>query len=543
MSRSPKIPVPIKKRTSPPPAITGTLFQGACSAHQAGRLAEAENGYLQVLLKDKGHADALHLLGVVHLQRGNLGEAEQLIRKAIALKESAFFLGNLGILLKDSLRLAEAEAAYRRALEIKPDYAEAHNNLGILLNESKRLAAAEAAYRRALEIKPDYAEAHNNLGNLLNESKRLAEAEAAYRRALEIKPDYAEAHNNLGILLNESKRLAAAEAAYRRALEIKPDYAEARWNLSLLLLALQRFDEAWPLYESRYARERKEVAVKVPDLSYPQWQGESLVGKSLVIWPEQGFGDYIQFVRYVSLLKARGVSRLTLVCSPPLSVLLATVEGVDAVVTDLAQLPAHDYWSFVMSLPLHCATTADTIPVEPMPYVHAPPSRVAQWSERLPAAGLKVGLVWKGNSNHKNDSHRSLPDLACLAPLWSVPDVAFISLQKGQGEEDASQPPVGQSLVALGAQMQDFADSAAIVSQLDLVICVDTAIAHVAGALGKPCWVLLPAIGTDWRWLLDRTDSPWYPSIRLFRQSDLEDWSQTVDEVAGAFKTWASVQS
>jgi hypothetical protein len=409
-------------------------------------------------------------------------------------------------------------------------------------HQAGRLPEAEAAYRRALAIKPDYADAHNNLGVLLKNSNRLTEAEATYRQALKIKPAYAEAHNNLGNLLNESKRLTEAEAAYRRALAIKPDYADARVNLSFLLLTLLRYEEAWSLYESRYAPERKELAVKVPDLSYPQWQGESLTGKSLVIWPEQGFGDYIQFVRYVPLLKARGVAHLTLVCPPPLSVLLATVEGVDAVVTDLAKLPAHDYWSLVLSLPLHCATTADTIPLPPMPYVHALPSRVAQWGDCLPATGLKVGLVWKGSVGHKNDSNRSLPELASLAPLWSVPDVTFISLQKGQGEDEASNPPAGQGIVALGAQMQDFADSAAIVSQLDLVICVDTAIAHVAGALGKPCWVLLPAMGTDWRWLVDRTDSPWYPSVRLFRQTDLEDWSETVGDVADALKTWAIVQ-
>jgi tetratricopeptide (TPR) repeat protein len=668
----------LMKSVKPAPNNTA-VFQLALTAHQQGCLDDAEAGYLQVLLDNDRHVDAWHLLGLVHFKKGNLAEAAKLIRKALSLNERPIFLGNLadvlmgsqrlaeaeaayrralklkpdfaealnklslllhdckrlaeaevvyrrllklkpnfaaghnnlglclqdckrpaeaevayrralqlkpdfaeahynlgnllqgskrlaeaeaaymralefnpnyakaqlslGVLLKDSKRLAEAEVAYQRALEVKPDFADAHNNLGILRQGSKRFAEAEAAYRRALEIKPDYAEAHNNLGLLLMDSNRLAEAGVAYQRALEVKPDFADAHNNLGILRQGSKRFAEAEAAYRRALEIKPDYAEAWLNLSFFLLTLQRYPEAWQLFESRYAPERKEVAVKVPNLSYPQWQGESLAGKSLVIWPEQGFGDYIQFVRYVPLLKARGVSRLTLVCSPPLSVLLATVEGVDAVVTDLTQLPGHDYWSFVMSLPLHCATTADTIPVEPMPYVQALPSRVAQWCERLPATGLKVGLVWKGSSGHKNDSNRSLPGLASLLPLWSVPGVTFISLQKGQCEEEALHPPAGQAIVALGAQMEDFADTAAIVSQLDLVICVDTAIAHVAGALGKPCWVLLPAMGTDWRWLLDRTDSPWYPSVRLFRQTNLEDWSETVDEVASALKTWAIVQS
>lgn len=596
----------LMKSAKPAPNNT-VVFQLALTAHQQGCLDDAEAGYLQVLLDNDRHVDAWHLLGLVHFKKGNLAEAEKLIRKALSLNERPIFLGNLADVLMGSQRLAEAEAAYRRALKLKPDFAEVlnklslllqdgkrlaeaevvyrrllklkpnfaagHNNLGLCLQDCKRLAEAEVAYRCALQLKPDFAEAHYNLGNLLQGSKRLAEAEAAYMRALEfnpnyakaqlnlgvllkdsnrlaeaevayrcaleLKPDFTEVHNNLGILLQDSNRLAEAEASYQRALALEPDFAKARTNLSLLFLSLQKYHEAWLLHESRYAP----FGIVVPDLSWPQWKGESLVGKSLVIWPEQGFGDYIQFVRYVPLLKERGVSRLTLVCSPPLSVLLATVEGVDAVVTDLAQLPAHDYWSFLMSLPLHCATTADTIPVVPMPYVHALPSRVAQWCERLPATGLKVGLVWKGSSGHKNDSNRSLPGLASLLPLWSVPGVTFISLQKGQGEEEASQPPVGQPLVALGTKMKDFADTAAIVSLVDLVICVDTAIAHVAGALGKPCWVLLPALGTDWRWLLDRADSPWYPSVRLFRQTDLENWSETVREVADELKTWASVQS
>jgi Flp pilus assembly protein TadD len=587
------------------------VLQLAITAHREGRLHDAKAGYMRILQSDKRHADALHLLGLVHLHLGDLVEAERLIRKALAVSESAIFWANLGILLteskrlpeaeaaclralqlkpnhvdalytlgillteskrlteaeaacrrtlelkpghvgalnnlghllKESHRLAEAETTYRLALELKPDHVDAHCNLGTLLAKSKRMSEAEAAYRRALEFNPGHVDAHYNLGLLLTESKRLSEAEAVYRRTLELKPDCVGALNNLGHLLKDSHRLAEAEAAYRRARELKPDDAEIRFNLSVLLLAGERYDEAWPLYESRNSQEEKENRVNMPPLSYPQWQGESLLGKSLVIWPEQGFGDYIQFVRYVSLIKARGTSRLTLVCATPLATLFETVDGVDAVVTDMAQLPAHDYWAFVLSLPLHCGTTAATIPVPPLPYVHPLQARRVKWRDRLPATGVKIGLVWKGSSGHKNDANRSLPGLACLAPLWSVKGVTFLSLQKGQGEEEASQPPVGQPLMAFGAEIADFADTAAIVSQLDLVICVDTAIAHLAGAMGKRCWVLLPAIGTDWRWQYNRTDSPWYPDMRLFRQSDLKDWSETVAKVASELKTWASMQS
>ncbi len=281
----------------------------------------------------------------------------------------------------------------------------------------------------------------------------------------------------------------------------------------------------------------KSALGRIPDLPYPRWQGESLAGKSLLIWPEQGLGDYIQFCRYAPLLKDRGLARLSLFCAPSLKALLETVNGVDAVITDPASVPGHDYWCFPLSLPLHFGTTVDAIPAA-LPYLRALPERMDRWRNRLPGEGRKVGLAWKGNPKLKNDSNRSLPGLETLAPLWAVPGVSFVSLQKGPGEDQATQAPAAQPIIALGTQAGDFADTAAIIAQLDLVICVDTAIAHLAGAMGKTCWVLLPALGTDWRWLDDRPDSPWYPGVmRLFRQSKIGDWSRTVDEVASALNS------
>jgi len=505
-----------------------------------GRLPEAEAVYRRALSLRPDYAEAHSNLGNLLQLARRLPEAEAAYRQALALKpDYAEACNNLGLLLQNSGRLPEAEDTFRRAVELRPAYPDAHHNLGNLLKDSGRPVDAEAAYRRALALKPDYAEAHNNLGILLKRDGRLAEAEATYRRALALQPERAEIHNNLGIMLKTNRRLAEAEAAHRRALELNPGYVEARLSLCLLLLSTQRYAEAWPLYESRYAPERKTVAVPFPSLPWPQWQGESLAGKSLLIWPEQGFGDYIQFVRYAPLLKARGVSRLTLLCRAPLVPLLETVEGVDAVVTDEAALATHDCWCFVMSLPLHFAVTANTLGEAPLPYVHTLPERVARWRERLPAAGRKVGLVWRGSAGHGNDGNRSLPGLASLAPLWSEPGITFVSLQKGQGEEEAVQPPEGQPLAALGGLMEDFADTAAIVSQLDLVICVDTAVAHLAGALGKPCWVLLPVIDTDWRWGLEGNDTAWYPSLRLFRQAEGEDWCRAIGEVVAALGEWA----
>ena len=235
-----------------------------------------------------------------------------------------------------------------------------------------------------------------------------------------------------------------------------------------------------------------------------------------------------------------GASRITLVCKSPLKALLETLEGVDMVVFQLeaTSLPTHDYWTFPMSLPLYFATTIQTIPAK-LPYLSAPLQRLDQWHRNLPTGGLKVGLVWKGSAGHKNDANRSLPGLSTLAPLWALSGITFVSLQKGLGEDEAATPPVGQPILDLGPDIQDFADTAAIVAQLDLVICIDSAVAHLTGALNKPCWVLLPAIGVDWRWLHERTDSPWYPGVmRLFRQTKAGDWSAPIGDAAQALRIW-----
>ena len=516
-----------------------------------GQFDEAAASYRRALEIQPDYAEVHCSLGVALKELGQLDHAVTSFQRALQINpdlveahtnldgaiRNIFSMGNV---LMDNGQLDEAVENYRRVLEIKPDFADAHCNLGLALQELGQFDGAVASYHQALEIKPDYAEAHYNLGNTLQALGQNKDAVACFSRALEINPDYAEAHYNLGIALQDLGQCEDAVACYQRALAINPDFAEADLNLSLLLLSLGQYAEAWPKYEARYHRNFNVRNVFSPDVSFPQWQGEPLTGKSLVVWPERGFGDEIQFARYIPMLKNRGVSRITLVCISPLKALLGMLEGVDAVVTqtDAASLPIHDYWAFSMSLPLHFATTVETIPAK-LPYLSAPPERLNRWRSRLPMGGLKVGLVWKGNAVHKNDANRSLPGLSTLAPLWSVPGVTFISLQKGQGEDEAATPPVSQPILDLGPDILDFADTAAIVAQLDLVICIDTSIAHLAGALGKPCWVLLPAIGVDWRWLHERTDSPWYPGVmRLFRQSKAGDWAETISEATQALGTW-----
>jgi tetratricopeptide (TPR) repeat protein len=435
-------------------------------------------------------------------------------------------------------QLDEAMQCYLEAIRLAPNPARGHLNRGNILLLQGDLQGALDAFRTALKHQPDYAGAYYNIGNALLGNRQLDEAAASYRRALEIQPDYAEVHCSLGVALKELGQLDSAVASFRRALEIDPDLVEAHLNLGSLFLSQGRYAEGWLEYETRYDPRYSARQSIPPNLPFPQWQGQPLDGKSIVVWPEQGFGDEIQFARYFPMLKARNVSHLTLVSKSPLKVLLENVEGVDKVVlmSEAASLSSHDYWTFPLSLPRHFSTTIETIPSS-LPYLSVPPERLNRWRTHLPASGLKVGLVWKGNMTP--NPHRSMPGLSTLAILWSVPGVTFISLQKGPGEDEAAMPPTGQPILDLGSNIQDFADTAAIVAQLDLVICIDTAIAHLVGALNIPCWVLLPAIGVDWRWLQERTDSPWYPgAMRLFRQTKSDDWSATIEDVAKNLKSW-----
>ena len=338
-------------------------------------------------------------------------------------------------------------------------------------------------------------------------------------------------------------QLAQAEIWWRQALALDPQSPGIRTNFGVLLLALGRYAEAWPYYDSRSEVPGNQDVSMPPQIPFPLWQGESLAGKSILVWREQGLGDELQFCRFIPELKRRGAQRITLACKQPLKRLLPSLAGVDAVVSSGDSIGHHDFRAYLLGLPRHLGITLDTLPAA-LPYLHPGAADILTWRPRLPAAPFRVGLVWRGSTLHKHDRHRSLPSLAALAPLWRAANVAFVSLQKGQGEDEALAPPSGQPLTHLGTMIQDFADSAAIVSQLDLVICVDTAIAHLAGALGKPCWLLLPAVSTDWRWQSERADSPWYPGVmRLFRQTDADDWSATINEVALALRQWTGTQS
>ncbi|MBF0096571.1 MAG: tetratricopeptide repeat protein [Magnetococcales bacterium] len=511
----------------------GVLFAFAKLLQQQGRFAEAESLLRQLLQRVPDFAEAHNHLGSVLKEMHRFAEAEESYRAALRLQgDEATYHNNLATLLQALKRFAEAESSYRQALLLSGGRLEIRNNLGVLLQEMGRWAEAEASYRQVIGQDAGYAMAYCNLGSLLFEQKRAEEAEAVYRQALLLRPDYAEVLNNLGNLLKELRRFAEAEACYRRAMLLQPEYRQAEWNLGLLLLLQGRFAEGWPCYEVRLQLNQAEWR-QLADPPFVRWQGESLQGKAILVAPEQGFGDQVQFCRYVSLLKTRGAVWVTVLCSVLLKPLFETLAAVDQVLAyeQVAVYPRHDYWVNLLSLPGLFATTLPNM-VNQLPYLQASAERINWWRPLLPRRGMRVGLFWRGRANPR-DSNRSLPSLTVLAPLWQVSGVTFLSLQKGEGEEEASRAPAQQPLLPLGGMIRDFADTAALVAQLDLLVTVDSAVAHVAGALGKPCWVMLSQWDSDWRWLLERQDSPWYPGVlRLFRQRQVDDWTAVVQEVA-----------
>ena len=421
--------------------------------------------------------------------------------------------------------VAGAAACFLRALALEPLHGPARANLGYLKERQGALAEAEFHYLQAIALMPDHAQLYQNLGVLLLREKRFAECESAMRTAVEVGPESASAWCQLGVLLACTHRESEGEECYRQALTLDPEHARTRFNLSYLLLRQARFAEGWKMLDARWLFD------SVPQsFDCPFWAGEPLEGKSVIVCLEAGHGDMIHFIRYVTQLKA---ARIAVLCQPGLKRLFATLAGVDEVYALGEQVPEDwDFWTRAMRLPGLFGTELDSIPA-PIPYLSAQPKLVRHWRGQLPQQGLRVGLAWKGNPNFENDADRSLPSLMTLAPLAAV-SAHFVSLQKGTGEEEALRPPAGMSLHAIGPQLGDFADTAAVIANLDLVISVDTAVAHLAGAMGKPCWLLLPDYRCDWRWMTGRDDSPWYPSMRLFRQPPGGGWAPVIAAVAAA---------
>lgn len=427
-------------------------------------------------------------------------------------------------------RAREAEALYRQILRVDPANVASLSMLGALLGQQGKFAEGFQFARQATQIEPANENAWGNLAVMLAQNGQLDEAIQGYRKVLELRPDSFKAHNNLGNTLRAAGRFEEAIEAYRTALRLFPDSGEIHWNLGLVLLQLGKFEEGWQQYEGRLtAKDFPLHAV----FRQPAWDGSDLAGKRILLHAEQGFGDAIQFVRYVPMVKAHG-GRVILRTPRELVRLFACV-GAEQVVAEDQPMPQFDTHCHLMSLPLRFGTTLTNLPAN-VPYLSAPPDLLDPWHAKLAtlSAGLKIGLVWAGNPRYPQDRFRSIR-LAQLAPLARVPGITFVSLQKGEASAQAHVPLQGMRLVDWTRELQDFADTAALISQLDLIICVDTAVAHLAGALGKRTWLLL-AEPAEWRWMLNRNDSPWYPTMRLFRQSRKGDWDTVVKEVTEAMQ-------
>jgi tetratricopeptide (TPR) repeat protein len=474
------------------------------------------------------HVEALVGRGSTLRKLGRGAEALASLDQALALRpRHADALIHRGNALQDLKRPADALASYEQALALRPGDADALINRGNALRNLDRPAEALASYEQALAITPRHAGALYNRGNALADLKRPADALASFDQALAVSPDYAQAHNNRAGVLKSLGRPTEALAGFERALAIEPNDAETRLNRSTALLLLGEFERGWQEYEWRW--KTPHLAPSRRSFAQPLWLGEeTLAGATILLHAEQGFGDAIQFVRYVPLVAARA-RKVILEVPPELKGLLARIEGASLVINRGETLPSFDCHCPLASLPLAFKTTLDTIPAA-IPYLSAAEDRVAKWQARLAKSGrARIGLAWAGNPNFPGDRARSI-GLARLAPLLTVPGVAFFGLQKDLRAGDRELLESHASLVHLGDAIEDFDDTAAILSLLDLVIASDTAIVHLAGALGKPVWVLLQR-AADWRWLAQRADSPWYPTARLFRQPSLDDWDRVLEQV------------
>lgn len=568
--------------------------------HQAGRLDQAKELYELVLERDPEHCDASRFMGVLFRQRGDLESARMWMEKALSFQpSSAQVHHDLGLIRFELGRVEDAIGSYRQAIDIQPEFPDAHYNLGNAYYVAKMSGDAKDAYRRAVEQQPTMADAYYNLGLLaheegkidvatkhyemvlrlesthtnallnlglaLKDATRIDEAEQCFRRllnndsqhcrarinlasvltskgepeaaeqlcleVLSAEPDLSEAWLNLGVIRQALGKVPAAIESFERALEIKPDYADARYNLGIAQLLSGDFESGWMNYESRWLSSVPVFAER--QFAMPLWKGEDLQGRSLLIHTEQGFGDAIQFVRYTVLAAQQG-ARVVLECPGPLASLLATVDGVDQVVQLGQPHPKCDFHIPMMSLPLRMDASIENVPNQ-VPYLKVPQGIVF----RLPTAsqpGIKVGLAWAGNPQHGADRARSIP-FHEFSALWSSPGVTFYSLQVGSANQVLNQERTTMPIINLEPQLTDFAITAAAIRDLDLVICVDTAVAHLSGALGKTVWVLLP-FAPDWRWLMVRPTSPWYPSARLFRQPKNGDWSSVIETVVQALKAF-----
>jgi len=548
------------------PAHIPTLFNLANVLQLERQWDDAAECYYRILDLEPERVEVMCNLGVALAASGDNAAAEACYRRALALRpQNADTNFNLGAHLHAMGKLDDATAFYMTALAADPDHIQARVNLAAAYRSQEKWSDAEAQYTHILRMTPNHVEAlfgwgmafqarelhdkailhfrealaiepaHHNLlihlGISLEETGQLAQALECCEKALQVKPDSIAARINMASLFAQQGRLAEAVALCDQVLEIDPGNPDAHYNRGLSLLRMGQYEAGWRAYEYRWARAD---APPKPDFHAEEWQGDKdLQGKTILLYTEQGLGDTIQFARYAEMVAARG-ARVILEVQAPLLPLMRDMKGIDTfVVRDQANpLPAFDFQCSLLSLPSAFRSTLATTPAR-SPYLQAPSDRATYWNERLAGhRGSKIGLVWSGNPLHKNDRNRSTA-LATFAPLWSQGKWRFLSLQKEVRPEDAALLNTTPSITDLSAHLTDFAETAAIISGLDLVITIDSSLAHLTGALGVPVWIMLPYL-PDFRWMMARRDSPWYPSARLFRQSSPGDWTTVIDAIDAA---------
>lgn len=549
------------------------MLRQAVALQQNGALAEAEELYREILELKPRHFDALQLLGSLALQAGRVQEGIEFLKKALAINaKQAPLHSNLAYALNALQRFDEALASADRALALQsgfpdalnnrgnaqaglnlplealnsfdralasaPDFAPAWNNRACVLRDLGRAADALASCDHALALQPGYPDAWSNRGNALSDLNRPHEARASYQRALELAPAFADAWNNLGLTQVDLNEHAQALHSYERALTVNPAAAETHWNRSLCLLQLGQLEAGWAEYEWRWERSRIKASRRT--FAQPLWLGNfSIDGKTILLHAEQGLGDTLQFCRYAKTVSKLG-AKVVLEVPRELMRLMSTLDGVNQLIEAGHALPPFDCHCPLLSLPLACKTDLASIPSK-TPYLFADPQASREWHERIAAPAqkcLNVGLVWAGGNRphvaelRKNDARRSIT-FERLAPILDVPNVRFFSLQKGPAARQLQHDDSHLDVIDYTEELDDFADTAALVANLDLVISVDTSTAHLAGALDKPVWIL-NRFDTCWRWMLERTDTPWYAQAKLFRQPALGDWDSVIRNVRDA---------
>ena len=518
-----QIPLSDDPIPGPEPDQADAQTKLAIALAEQGQVGEAIAKFRQVLWFHPRFVKAHYHLAVALTRQGKRGEAAASFRAALSLQpdhaEAHFGLANVLVGLG---KQEEAVASFRRALEIRPDFPEALNHLGLALIGLERLAEATVFLRQAVRLKPDDVRALNNLGGALDAQRKFAEAEACYEQALRLDPRSAVAHNNLGSTYQKSGRYEEALACYETALRLDPDLPATHWNRCVAWLQMGNFEQGWPEYEWRWKR----MPERLRHFQQPLWDGSPLAGRTILLHLEQGLGDTFQFVRYAPLVKERG-GKVLLECPRTLMPLLASCPGIDELVTAEAELPAFDVHCPLMTLPSRLGTTLATVPAN-IPYLRADEQLVEHWRQKLSGLkGFKIAIAWRVRPGHRHSRYKSIP-LVQFAPLAELEGVHLISIQKGPGAEEiaaaAKQLPVIDCASELDETTGAFQDTAAIMKIVDLVVSPDTAVAHLAGALGVPVWVLLSVVA-DWRWMLKREDSPWYPTMRLFRQTELDNWA------------------